>query len=93
MKNFLCSGVVALFTATISITPLSAAETVKYKADVPANITTPNSVQTTYAGELKFVDGFPTEETVSKTYDFLDTARAAIVFTNTIGIASMQAML
>jgi hypothetical protein len=75
-----------------SATLLAAAEP-KYKADVPLNITTPDTVNTTYAGELKFKDGFPTKETVSKTYDFLDTARATLVFTNTIGIGSMQAML
>ena len=42
---------------------------------------------------LNFKDGFPTDETVQKTYDFLDVARATLVFTNTIGIGSMQAML
>ena len=65
----------------------------KYKANVPENITTKNSYQTKYAGELTFTDGFPSEETVQKTYDFLDVARATMVFTNTIGIGSMQAML
>ena len=64
-----------------------------YKANVPANITTPDKVVTKYAGTLTFKDGFPTDSTVQKTYDFLDVARATLVFTNTIGIGSMQAML
>ncbi len=64
-----------------------------YKADVPVNITTPGSLDTRYTGKLEFIDGFPTKETVEKTYDFLDTARAMMVYTNTIGIGSMQAML
>ncbi len=38
----------------------------KYKADVPVSILTPDSVQTKYIGELKFVDGFPTDETLKK---------------------------
>jgi len=72
---------------------LSTVNAQKYKADVPESITTPDRVQTKYAGELRFKDGFPTDETVQKTYDFLDVARATMVFTNTIGIGSMQAML
>jgi len=65
----------------------------KYKADVPVSITTPDSVQTQYLGELKFVDGFPTNETVTKTYDFLDTSRAVELFLNAIPVTSMYAML
>lgn len=79
----------AVFTLSAS---LQASEP-KYKADVPENITTPESINTKYAGELNFKDGFPTDETVKKTYDFLDTARATLVYTNTVGIGSMQAML
>jgi hypothetical protein len=70
-----------------------ASEQPTYKADVPENITTPNSTQTKYLGELKFVDGFPTDETVTKTYDYLDTARAVELFLNTIPVTSMYAML
>ena len=54
----------------------------KYKADVLASITTPDIVETKYVGDLKFVDGFPTDETVTKTYDFLDTSRAVELFLN-----------
>ena len=92
MRKTILLSITALTALTFISSPLFAAEP-KYKADVPKNIQTPNSIQTKYAGELKFKDGFPSDETVAKTYDFLDTARATMVFTNTIGIASMQAML
>jgi hypothetical protein len=87
--NLLSVTAFAVFTLSTS---LQASEP-KYKADVPENITTPESINTKYAGELNFKDGFPTDETVKKTYDFLDTARATLVYTNTVGIGSMQAML
>jgi len=64
-----------------------------YKADVPESITTPGSTQTGYLGELKYVDGFPSDETVAKTYDFLDTSRAVELFLNAMPAASMYAML
>ncbi len=64
-----------------------------YKADVPASITTPDTVQTKYVGELNFVDGFPTDQTVTKTYGFLDTSRAVELFLNTTPVTSMYAML
>jgi len=35
----------------------------EYKADVPASLLTPDTVQARYAGELTFRDGFPTEDT------------------------------
>ena len=65
----------------------------KYKADVPASITAANNVQTKYLDELKFVDGFPTDETVAKTYDFLDTSRAVELYLNATPVASLYALL
>lgn len=64
-----------------------------FKANIPASITTGDSVQTKYLGELNFVDGFPTDATVVKTYDFLDTSRAVELFLNATPVASMYAML
>ena len=82
---------------TMSIAPfasVAAAETSpRYKADVPASITTSDTVQSKYIGELNFVDGFPSDETVSKTYDFLDTSRAVELFLNAMPTTSMYAML
>ena len=82
-----------LLLAAILIGGITTVNAQKYKANVPKSITTQDHYQTKYAGDLEFKDGFPTDETVQKTYDFLDVARATLVFTNTIGIGSMQAML
>lgn len=84
---------IATLVAGIALTSSAFAASPKYKAEIPASITTPDSVQTQYLGELKFVDGFPTNETVSKTYDFLDTSRAVELFLNTTPVTSMYAML
>ena len=65
----------------------------KYKADVPDSVKTPNSVPTKLLGELKFTDGFPSDETVKKSYDFLDTSRAVELFLNAMPATSMYAML
>ena len=79
-------------TLGLATATLYAAEP-EYKAKVPESVTTPDSVDTKYLGELKFIDGFPTDETVEKTYDFLDTARAVELFLNATPVASMYAML
>lgn len=92
MKKTILLSIAAVTTLTLAMNPLMAAEP-KYKADVPQSLITPDTLQTKYAGTLHFKDGFPSDETVAKTYDFLDTARATVTYTNTIGIASMQAML
>lgn len=65
----------------------------KYKADISANLLTPDSVTTKYAGELNYIDGFPTAETYSKANDFMDTARAFELFESAVPSASMHAML
>ena len=67
--------------------------TAKYAADVPEFLITPNSVQTKYAGELNFVDGFPTDETLEKANYFMDVARAFELFESGMASASMYAML
>jgi hypothetical protein len=65
----------------------------KYQADVPKSLITPDSVETKYLGELTFVDGFPTDKTIEKSYDFLDTSRAVQLFEAGMPTASMYAML
>ncbi|MEW6996287.1 DUF1254 domain-containing protein [Colwelliaceae bacterium BS250] len=101
MKQFTKKlSIIALATMTLACTatadtapqnaPLHAP---KYAADVPANVLTPNSVNTKYAGELNFVDGFPTDSTLVKTNDFMDTARAFELFESGMATASMYAML
>jgi hypothetical protein len=65
----------------------------KYKADVPDSLITPDKVQTELLGELDFTDGMPGADTVRKTYDFLDLARAMEAFLNGIPPTSIYAML
>jgi len=86
--NFIATGSIVLIAGVAS-----AQTSPRYKADVPASITTPDTVQTKYVGELSFVDGFPTNETVAKTYDFLDTSRAVDLFLSATPVTSMYAML
>ncbi len=47
----------------------------KMTTEIPAEITTPDSVETRL-GTLKFFDGFPDDATVQKVYDNLDFQRA-----------------
>jgi hypothetical protein len=90
MKDFKLN----LFIVAVAvIVPLSAMAEPKYKADVPESITTPDSFKSKYAGNLKFIDGFPTDETVKNVYDYLDTARAVELFLNGLPTSSMYAML
>lgn len=65
----------------------------EYSADVPENILTPDKVESKYLGTLEFFDGMPSEETVQKTYDFLDVSRGVQAFLNGMPAASIQAML
>ncbi|MFV2056235.1 MAG: DUF1254 domain-containing protein [Thiohalomonadales bacterium] len=65
----------------------------KYQAEVPQSLITPDSAKTKYLGELNFVDGFPTDKTIEKAYDFLDTSRAVQLFEAGMATASMYAML
>ncbi len=65
----------------------------KYKADVPKRIMTLDRVPSKYVGELNFVDGFPTDETVTRVYDYLDTARAVQLFLSAMPAASINGLL
>jgi hypothetical protein len=51
----------------------------KMTTDIPASITTPDSVDTSI-GTLKFFDGFPDDATVQKVYDNLDFQRGVQTF-------------
>jgi hypothetical protein len=63
----------------------------KMATDIPASITTPDSVATRL-GTLKFFDGFPDEATVQKVYDNLDFQRGVQAFLAALPAASMYAM-
>ncbi len=92
MKTKLLTTLVAAAVMAGSMATAIAAAP-KYKADVPASLITPDTVETKYLGDLKFVDGFPTDATLEKSYDFLDTSRAVQLFTSGIPTASMLVLI
>lgn len=47
------------------------ADSLTYKAKIPTSLLTPDKVETEYLGTLNFQDGFPTQETVTKSYDLI----------------------
>jgi len=85
-------GPLAAATASLFLTLSALAATPKYKAEVPASITTPDVVQTERLGTLRFFDGMPDEETVRKVYDNLDFSRGMMTFLTAIPAASVYAM-
>jgi len=69
----------------------AAAPQLKMTTPIPAEITTPASVDTRI-GKLSFTDGVPTKETAAKVYDNLDFLRGVEAFVNGVPGASMVAM-
>jgi hypothetical protein len=63
----------------------------KMATDIPASITTPDSVETRL-GTLRFFDGFPDEATVQTVYDNLDFQRGVQVFLTALPAASAYAL-
>ena len=63
----------------------------KYAPDVPAKITTPDTVETRI-GTLHFKDGAPDAATVEKAYDQLDFGRGVDAFTRGISATSIYAL-
>ena len=63
----------------------------KMTTDIPASITTPDSVETRL-GTLHFFDGFPDDATVEKVYDNLDFQRGVQAFLTAMPGASIYAM-
>jgi hypothetical protein len=62
-----------------------------YNNKIPAEIMTPDTVETRI-GTLKFFDGFPTKETSQKVYDNLDFMRGVETFLNFIPAASIEGL-
>ena len=88
--------VVIAFACTVTFAlaqPVPVNPSPQYKAAVPDSIRTPDSVQTTTLGTLQFFDGMPSADTVAKTYDYLDVARAAQTFLAGVPAASAYSAL
>jgi hypothetical protein len=66
------------------------APTMKMATNIPVEITTPDSVETSL-GTLRFFDGLPDKPTVEKVFDNLDFMRGVEVFLNTTAATSTLA--
>ncbi|TWT80433.1 hypothetical protein CA13_18500 [Planctomycetes bacterium CA13] len=84
---------VAVLAGSLTVSTLPAQDEPTYKADVPDSISTPDRVSTKYVGELEFRDGFPSDQTVTNVYDYLDTSRAVQVFLSSMPAASIYGLL
>jgi len=86
-------SLMAAMISTILLAGLSSvrAEEPKYAIEIPASVTTPDSVETRL-GTLRFFDGMPDDKTVQLVYDNLDFQRGVSAFVNAIPIASMSGM-
>jgi hypothetical protein len=86
---------IVLFVATSALltTNVAAAEILPgYNTAIPAEILTPDSVETDQLGTLEFFDGMPNDATVAALYDNLDRMRGTEVFLDMVPLASIEAM-
>jgi len=77
---------------TITAQAEGAPPKMKMTTDIPASITTPNSVETRL-GTLNFFDGFPDDKTTQLLYDNLDFMRGVQAFLRGMPGASVQAFV
>ena len=87
-RNILHGAAALALLGVFAASPVLAQQ---YKTDIPAEITTPDRVDTRL-GTLEFKDGAPSEATVEKVYDNLDFTHALNAFLNTYQGASLYAM-
>lgn len=95
VHRLLCAVAVAAVsapTALAAATP-NASDTAppKYQPDVPAKITTPDTVETRI-GTLRFKDGAPDPETVRLAYDQIDFSRGVDAFLKGMSATSVYAI-
>ena len=91
-KHALAALSISVTTAT-SWTAAGAQDTPTFKmtTDIPAGISTPDTVET-QLGDLNFFDGVPDSETADKVYNLLDFTHAYQAYLDGVKIASMDAM-
>lgn len=79
--------------SVLAVTAGNSAEAPRMKmtTEIPDSITMPDKMETRI-GTLEFFDGFPTDETVRKAYDYLHFQRAVDVFLDEMRAASMVAL-
>jgi hypothetical protein len=85
--------IAALVSALTLTTTAPAQSPPKYKmtTEIPPDITTPDSVETSL-GTLKFFDGYPDDATTQKVYDNLDLINGVNAFLNAMPGASVEAI-
>ena len=81
----------ALILSIGSIWADAKSPSMKMTTEIPESIIMPDKIKTRI-GTLEFFDGFPTETTVKKAYDFLDFMRGVDVFLDEMRAASMVAL-
>ena len=79
---------IAITSCSTSDTKTSVQESapMKMTTEIPEGIVTPNVLNSSSLGELKFFDGVPYPETESKVYDYLDLHNAIDAFLRGIHI-------
>jgi len=91
-KTVLVLASTVIFLASMqNVAALGEKLTPGYNHKIPEHIMTPNTVKTRI-GDLKFYDGIPTNETLTKVYDNLDFLRGVEVFLNFIPATSIEGM-
>jgi hypothetical protein len=87
----LVSTITLLLGCALAAAGAHAADAPKMKmtTDIPASITTPDSVETRI-GTLEFFDGFPDDATTQTVYDNLDFMRGVQAFLNAVPGASAE---
>jgi hypothetical protein len=78
-------------TLTEIVVRAQTAPKMKMTTEIPAEITTPNTVETRL-GTLRFFDGFPDDATTQKVYDNLDFIHGVDAFLNAMPGASTEAI-
>ncbi len=93
MQATMKSSILTTALACVLTTGMAAAQDapkMKMTTPIPADITTPDTVETRI-GTLRFNDGFPTEETVQKVYDNLAFQRGVQSFLTALPGGSAEA--
>ena len=91
MKTMTVLATALACVLTAGIAAAQDAPKMKMTTPIPAEITTPDTVETRI-GTLKFNDGFPTDETVQKVYDNLAFQRGVSVFLSATGGSSTEGL-
>jgi len=93
IKNNVLSAVISavIFLSFCNLSIPALAQKMKMTTEIPESIIIPDKVETRI-GTLEFFDGFPTEATVKKAYDFLDFQRGVDVFLDEMRAVSMVAL-